>query len=158
MIALYGLCALNVFAVVRNDFILCRHSIRLKREKALKVRLKPEKPGVLMVSLFHLIVGVTLAVVLVAFSFRFFHVGALAVLNLVLAYGLLKMKSWSVKLLAVLFLPQVVFGLTTLFYMIMYWKFFQTWEIAGLNLSLIIYVVLCFVSLAYVMAKRKNFK
>jgi hypothetical protein len=143
---------------VRNNFIVYRHSIRLKRRKALKAKLKPEKPGILLVSLFHLTVGAALTIVLVAFSFRFFHVGALAVLNLILAYGLLKMKRWSVKLLALLFPLQIVFGSTTLFYEIMNSEFFQTWEIASFNLSIIIYVVLCFVSLAYVVAKRKIFK
>lgn len=124
----------------------------------MKVKFKPEKPGIFIVSLFHLIAGVALTLVLVTFSFRFFHIGALAVLNLILAYGLLKMKNWSVKLSTLIFLPQIVFGLTTLFYITENWNVFQTWEIVTLNLSLILYVVLCFASFTYVMAKRKNFK
>lgn len=124
----------------------------------MKVKLKPEKLGIFMVSLFHLIVGAALVIVLAAFSFRFPHIGALAISNLILAYGLLKKRNWSVKLLILLFLPQVVFGSATLYYMIMHWNFFQTWMITGLNFSLIVYVVLCFVSLVYISAKRKDFK
>jgi lysylphosphatidylglycerol synthetase-like protein (DUF2156 family) len=124
----------------------------------LKLKLKTERPGILMVSLFHLAVGVILAGVLAVFSFRLFHVGVLAVLNLILTYGLLKMKNWSVKLSALLCLPQVVFGLTSLFFIITIFGFSQTWEITGLNISLIVYVVLCVVSFTYVAAKRKDFK
>ena len=112
----------------------------------------------LLVSIFYAVVGVVLAFILVLASFRLFHVGVLAVLDLILAYGLFRMKRWSVKLLAALFLPQVVFGVFTLYYSVTMWTFSSTWETTAFNLSLIIYAVLCFVSLAYVAAKRKDFK
>lgn len=124
----------------------------------MKSKLKTEHPGMLLVSIFYAVVGVVLAFILVLASFRLFHVGVLAVLDLILAYGLFKMKRWSVKLLAALFLPQVVFGVFTLYYSVMVWTFSSTWETTAFNLSLIIYAVLCFVSLAYVAAKRKDFK
>ena len=111
----------------------------------------------LLVSLFYAVVGVVLVSILVLASFRLFHVGVLAVLNLILAYGLFKMKKWSVKLLAALFLPQVVFGAITL-YSVMGWTLSPVWETTAFNLSLIVYVILCFVSLVYVLAKKKDFK
>jgi len=123
----------------------------------LRFKLKPERPGKLLVSLFYAVVGVALAFILVLGSFRLFHVGVLAVLNLILAYGLFRMKKWSVKLLAALFLPQVVFGAITL-YSVMGWMLPPVWEITAFNLSLIVYVILCFVSLVYVLAKKKDFK
>ncbi len=123
----------------------------------MKSKLKSEQPGMLLVSLFHAVVGVVLVSVLLLANFRLFHVGVLAVLNLILAYGLFKMKKWSVKLLAALFLPQVVFGVITL-YSVMGWTLSPVWETTAFNLSLILYVVLCFVSLVYVAAKRKDFK
>lgn len=124
----------------------------------MKLKLKTERPGVLLVSLFYAVVGIVLAVILVLASFRLFHVGVLSVLNLILAYGLFKMRKWSVKLLAALFLLQVVFGVVTLYYSVIVWTFSSTWEMVAFSLLLIVYVVLCFVSLAYVAAKRKDFK
>lgn len=111
----------------------------------------------LLVSFFYVVVGAILAVILAIYSFKLLHVGVLAVLNLMLAYGLFKMKKWSIKLLAALFLPQVVFGVITL-YSIMVWTLSSTWETAAFDLSLIVYVVLCFVSLVYVLAKKEDFK
>jgi len=124
----------------------------------LKFKLETEHPGMLLVSLFYTVVGVIMAVILVFASFSLFHVGVLAVLNLMLAYGLFKKKKWSVKLLSALFLPQVVFGVITLYYSVLMWTFSSTWEIIAFNISLIAYVVLCFVSLIYVLAKRKDFE
>ena len=124
----------------------------------MKLKLKTEHPGMLLVSLFYAVVGVVLAFILVFASFRLFHVGVLAVLNLILAYGLFKMKKWSVKLLAALFLPQVIFGVITLYFSVMVWTLSPIWETTAFNLSLIVYVVLCLVSLVYVSAKRKDFK
>lgn len=124
----------------------------------MKFKLETENPGVLLVSIFYAVVGVVLASVLVLASFRLFHVGVLAVLNLMLAYGLFKMKRWSVKLLAALFLPQAVFAIVTLYYSTMVWTFPSVGEAAAFNLLVIVYVVLCFVSLVYVSAKRKDFE
>ncbi len=111
----------------------------------------------LLVSLFYVVVGAILAVILAVSGFKPPHVGVLAVLNLILAYGLFKMKNWSVKLLAALFLPQVVFAVVIL-YSVMGWTLSSIWETTAFSLSLIVYVVLCFVSLVYVSAKRKDFK
>ena len=123
----------------------------------MRFKLKNEHPGMLLVSIFYAVVGVVLAFILMLASFRLFHVGVLAVLNLMLSYGLFKMRKWSVKLLAALFLPQVIVGIITL-YSVMGWTLSLTWETTAFNLSLIVYVVLCFVSLVYVLAKRKDFK
>lgn len=125
--------------------------------KTLKLKPGTEHPGMLLVSIFHAVVGVVLAIVLVLASFRLFHVGILAVFNLMLAYGLFKMKKWSVKLLTALFLPQVVFGGISLYYFAIGMSQ-SVWETTAFNLSLIVYVILCFVSLVYVATKRKDFK
>jgi hypothetical protein len=126
--------------------------------KTLKLKFETENLGVLLISLFYVVVGAILAVILVISSFSLIHVGVLAVLNLILAYGLFKMKKWSVQLLVVLFLPQTTFGVITLYYSVIVQMFSSTWETAAFNSSLIVYVVLCFVSLVYVLAKKKDFK
>lgn len=123
----------------------------------MRLKLKAEHPGVLLVSIFHVAVGATLAVVLAIFSFSLPHVAVLAALNLILAYGLFKRRKWSVKLLAVLFLPQITFGSITLYDSVVFWTFSSTWEKPASNLLLGLYIVLCLLSLVYVGAKRKNF-
>ena len=123
----------------------------------MRFKLKTEHPGMLLVSIFYVVVGATLAVILAVSSFSLIHVGVLAVLNLILAYGLFKRKKWSVQLLAVLFLPQVTFGSTTLYYSVLVQTFYSTWETLVFHLLLILYVVLSFISLVYVAVKRKDF-
>ncbi len=142
----------------KQFYCLSCYSIRLKRnEKALKLKLKTEHPGMLLVSLFYIVVGAILAVILVVSSFSLIHVGILAILNLILAYGLFKREKWSAKLLAALFLPQVTFGSATLYYSVVVGTFYSTWENVAFNLSLILYIVLSFISLVYVAVKRKDF-
>lgn len=123
-----------------------------------KLKLRTEHPGMLLVSFYYVIVGAVLAFFLVVSSFNLLHVGVLALLNLMLAYGLFKMRKWSIKLLAALFLPQVTFGSVTLYYSVAMWTFYSTWETATFNALLILYIILCFVSLVYVAAKKKDFK
>ncbi len=123
----------------------------------MKFKLGTERPGMLLVSLFYAVVGVVLAVILAFSRFEPPHVGVLVVLNLIVSYGLFKMKKWSVKLLAALFLLQVTVGIITL-YSVLGWTSSSFWETTALELSLIVYVVLCFVSLAYVVVKRKDFE
>ncbi|NIU38792.1 hypothetical protein GWN65_02140 [Candidatus Bathyarchaeota archaeon] len=126
--------------------------------KTLKLKLGTEHPGVLLVSIFHAVVGVVLAAILVLASFQYFHVGILAVFNLVLAYGLLRMKRWSVRLLAALFLPQVVFGGISLYFSLAIWMPQSVWEATAFNLSFVVYLILCLVSLVYIAVKRRDFK
>jgi len=142
----------------KQFYCLSCYSIRLKRSSRLKLKLKSEHPGVLLVSIFYAVVGVVLASVLTLFSLRLFHVGVLAILNLILAYGLFKMRKWSVKLLTALFFPQVTFGCITLYYSVIMWTFYSGLETAVFNASLVIYILFCFVSLVYVLAKRKDFE
>lgn len=122
----------------------------------MRLKLRPEHPGRLLVSIFHVIAGVVFIVVLALYNFRLFHVAVLAVLNLMSAYGLFRMKTWSAKLIAALFLPQIVFGIITLYLSFTMWTLPSTWEITVFNISLIIYVVLCFISFVYVIAKRRK--
>ncbi|MGD8506963.1 MAG: hypothetical protein PVF15_09925 [Candidatus Bathyarchaeota archaeon] len=126
--------------------------------KTLRLKLKPEHPDRLLVSIFHVIVSVAFVVILALYNFRLFHVAVLAVLNLISAYGLFQMKTWSAKLIAALFLPQIMFGIITLYLSFTMWTLPSTWEIAVFNLSLITYVVLCFISFVYVIAKRRRIK
>jgi hypothetical protein len=124
----------------------------------LKSKLKVEKPGVLAVSIFYVVVGGAEALVLAFSNFTLVHVGPLAVLSLITAYGLIRMKRWSVLLTVILFFPAMTFGATTLYVSVIKQTFYPGLEVLLFHLALIVYLILTFVAFIYVVAVRKNFK
>lgn len=124
----------------------------------LKSKLKVEKPGALAVSIFYVVVGGAEVLVLALSNFTLVHVGPLAVLSLITAYGLIRMKRWSVLLAVILFFPAITFGATTLYASVVWQTFYPSLEILLFHLALIVYLVLTFVASIYVVAVRKNFK
>jgi uncharacterized membrane protein (DUF2068 family) len=64
----------------------------------LKSKLKVEKLGMLATSIFYVIVGVAEAIILALSNFSLVHVEFLAILSLITAYGLFRMKKWAVFL------------------------------------------------------------
>ncbi|NIR87944.1 hypothetical protein GWO13_10495 [Candidatus Bathyarchaeota archaeon] len=125
---------------------------------SLKSKLKFEKPGVLAVSMFYVVVGGAEALILVFSNFRLVHVGPLAVLSLITAYGLIRMKKWSVLLAVILFFPAMTFGATTLYASVTLQTFYPSLEILLFHLALIVYLILTFIAFIYVVAVRENFK
>jgi len=125
---------------------------------SLKSKLKFEKPGVLMVCIFYVVVGGAEALILAFSNFQLPQVGPLAVLSLITAYGLIRMKRWSVPLAAILFFPAMTFGATTLYVSVTWQTFFPSLEILLLHLALIVYLILTFVAFIYVVAVRKSLK
>jgi hypothetical protein len=119
----------------------------------LKSKLKIENPGVLALSIFYIVVGVAEVSVLVMSNFTLFHIGVLGLLNLFTAYGLFKMKRWSVLLVIALFFLGITFGATTLYNSVV----LQTFEGALLfHIALIAYLPITFVASIYVIAKREK--
>jgi len=84
-------------------------------------------------------------------------IGALAVLSLIAAYGLLVVRKWSVWLVIGLFFPQLVFGVSTLYGAISPYSLSAEVIPLLLEISLIIFVILSAVSFLYVAAKRNTF-
>ena len=125
---------------------------------SLKSKLKVEKPGVLAVSIFYVVVGGAEALILAFSNFRLPQAGPLAVLSLITAYGLIRMKRWSVLLAVILFFPAITFGATVLYRSIIIYEFYPSLEILLFHLALIVYLILTFIALIYVVAVRKNFK
>ncbi len=125
---------------------------------SLKSKLKFEKPGVLAVSMFYVVVGGAEALILVFSNFRLVHVGPLAVLSLITAYGLIRMKKWSVPLAIILFFPAMTFGATNLYASVTLQTFNPSLEILLFHLALIVYLILMFIAFIYVVAVRENFK
>jgi uncharacterized membrane protein (DUF2068 family) len=124
----------------------------------LKSRLKVEKPGVLMVSIFYLVVGGAEAFILAFSNFTLVHVGPLAALSLITAYGLIRVKKWSVPLAVILFFPAITFGATNLYTSVKWQTFYPSLEMLLFHLSLIVYLILAFIAVIYVVAVRKNFE
>ncbi|UCE15890.1 MAG: hypothetical protein JSV12_08540 [Candidatus Bathyarchaeota archaeon] len=125
---------------------------------SLKSKLKVENLGLLVVSIFYVIVGVAEILILAFSNFTLVHVGPLAVLSLITAYGLIKMKKWSVLLAVIFFFPAMTFGATTLYFSVMRETFYPSSEILLFHLALIAYLILTFIAFIYVVAIRENFE
>ncbi|RLI47408.1 hypothetical protein DRO69_00565 [Candidatus Bathyarchaeota archaeon] len=124
----------------------------------LKSKLKVERLGVLLVSIFYVIVGGTEAIILALSNFSLIHVAPLAALSLIAAYGLFRMKRWAVFLVAILFFPALVFGAPILYVSVMWETFYPSVDVLLFHLGLIAYLILTLIASIYVMAVRKDFK
>jgi len=124
---------------------------------SLASRFKVKRRDGLLLAVFYAVVGVAEIVVLVASNFLPVA-GALAVLSLIAAYGLLTVRKWSVWLVICLFFPQLVFGLTSLIASIALYALLPEVSVLLLNIALTVFVALSFISFVYVAAKRKTFE
>jgi uncharacterized membrane protein (DUF2068 family) len=124
----------------------------------LKSKLKVKRRDGLLLALFYAVVGVVQVVVLAQTNFAVFTSGVLAVLSFIAAYGLFTVKKWSVWLVIGLFFPQFVFGVVTLYASILKYALYQEVAFMLLNIALAVFIVLSFISFAYVAAKRKTFQ
>jgi len=120
-------------------------------------KLKAKRRDALLLGVFYAVVGV-LQLAILTLDIRMFWIGALAVLSLVAAYGLFTVQKWSVWLVIGLFFPQIVFGASTLYYLIVDYSFSMETTMLLLDIALAVFIVLSFVSFIYVAAKRKTFQ
>ena len=123
----------------------------------LKSKFKIENPGMFVFSVFYAIVGAVLIYVLVLSSFNLYHVGVLGFLSLITAYGLIRMKPWSVLLVVVLLCLGITFGAITLYSSFMIPTFYANPEAWLLQALLILYLLFTVAASTYVVAKRKSF-
>jgi len=124
----------------------------------LKSKLKVEKLGVVTFSLFYAVAGAAQALILVLSNFTLVHIGFLAVLSLVTAYGLMRMRRWSVFLTAILFFLGTTFGATTLYSSVMRQTFYSSLEVLLFHVTIIAYVIMTTVAFIYVRANREGFR
>ena len=124
----------------------------------LKSKLKVENLGVLATSIFYVIVGVAEAIILALSNFSLIHVAPLAVLSLITAYGLFRMKKWAVFLVTILFFLAIAFGVPVLYVSVMWETFYPSVDVLLFHLALIAYLILTLISLIYVVAVRNDFK
>lgn len=122
----------------------------------LKSKLKIEDSVVFLFSVFYIIAGAVEVLYLGVERFTAPpHIGVLGLLSLIAAYGLFRMKKWSVLLVTALFLLGITFGVTTLYSSII----LQTFEGALLfHMALIVYMIMLLIAFVYVVAKKEKFE
>ena len=122
----------------------------------LKSKFKVESPVVFLFSVFYIVAGAVEVFYLVIENFAAPpHIGVLGLLSLITAYGLFKMRKWSVLLVTALFFLGITFGATTLYNSVMW----QTFEGALLfHMALIAYMIMLLIAFVYVVAKREKFE
>ncbi len=126
---------------------------------SLKSKLKIENSVVLAFSIFYVIVGVAMVFILAASHFIAPpHIGVLAFLSFIAAYGLIQMRKWVVLLTTVLFFLGLAFSVPVLYSSINSQPFSSNLGALLLNLALIGYVVLSLFAFLYVAAKREKFE
>jgi len=124
---------------------------------ALKPRFKIERWDTLLLSAFYLISGIAYFLIL-ALDFSNLVTVFLGFLSLIIAYGLIKMKKWTVPFVLALFFPQITFGTFALYASVTTYAFSETLEVLLFNLALIIHMVFLTFCLLYITAKRKEFQ
>jgi hypothetical protein len=122
----------------------------------LKSKFKVENPVVFLFSVFYIIAGAVEIFYIVAEKFDAPpHIGVLGLLSLITAYGLFKMRKWSVLLVTALFFLGITFGAITLYNSVI-WRTFEG-ELL-LHTALIAYMIMLLIAVVYVVAKREKFE
>lgn len=122
----------------------------------LRSKFKIENSVVFLFSVFYIVVGAVEILYLgIERSTAPPHIGVLGFLSLITAYGLFKMRKWSVLLVTALFLLGITFGATTLYNSVI----LQTLEGALLfHLALIVYIIMLLIAFVYVASNREKFE
>mgnify|MGYP001059972936 CR=1 FL=1 len=121
-------------------------------------KLKNKQLDILLLTIFYAVAGAANIYILALSNFTFMPVGAFAVLSFIAAYGLFIKKKWAVWIVMMLFFPVAVFGSVTLFFSVSISTFYPSVDFLLFHLSLLFYVILSFISVVYVAAKRKTFQ
>lgn len=120
-------------------------------------KLKTKKSGIIVFSVFYAIAGGAEIFVLFLSVFRLFPLGFLGALSLASAYGLVRMKNWSVWLVVIRFFLGTTFGATTLYASIMIQTFRLSLDVLSFHLMLMAYLIITVIATIYVLAKRESF-
>ena len=102
--------------------------------------LKVKRRDALLLAVFYAAVGVLQLATLLIVDIRMIWIGALAILSLIAAYGLLTAQRWSVWLVIGLFFPQVVFAAVTLYGSVTLYSLSQEFSLLLLEISLIAFI------------------
>jgi hypothetical protein len=112
---------------------------------------KIERWDTTLLSVFYLISGIVYFLIL-AVDFGNLVTVFLGFLSLIIAYGLIKLKKWTVPFVLALFFPQITFGIFALYASV------TVLEDLFFNLVLIVHMMLLTFCFLYVAAKREEFQ
>ena len=124
----------------------------------MKEMLKVKRRDGLLLAIFYVIVGVVHLVILTLSNFALLTSGILAVLSFIAAFGLLTVRKWAAWLVIGLFFPQFAFGALTLYAAFLQYSVFPELTLLLINVALVAFILLAFVTFVYVAAKRKSFQ
>ena len=111
--------------------------------------------GSSFLSIFYLIAGIALMVMLVQSSPPPFHVGLLGALSLIVSYGVNRMKRWGFFLAVLTSIPGISFGCVTIYAVYRMFAPGATWIL--IITAMLLYVALSAFSSLYIMRKRDEF-
>ena len=123
-----------------------------------KSRFKIERWDTTLLSVFYLISGIAYFLILALSSFNNLVTVFLGFLSLIITYGLIKMKRWTVPFVVAFFFPQITFEMSAFYASVTTYTFSLTIEVLLFNLALIIHMILLTLCLLYTAAKRKEFQ
>ena len=120
--------------------------------------LKIEYKGMFFFAIFYLLVGVVNFIIVGMYDLGLFHVALVGVLSLISAFGLYRLRSWSLWFVVGLFFIGTTYG--AFMFNIAMENYTATPDITTLLtiLAWIIYLILTWIATIYVTAKRKNLK
>ena len=125
---------------------------------ASKLGIKIERRDTALMSVFYVISGIAYFLILALSKFSNLVTVFLGFLSLIIAYGLLKMKNWTVPFVVALFFPQITFGTFSLYASVATYTFSPNIEVLLFNLALIIHMIFLTLCFLYIVAKRKEFQ
>ena len=115
-----------------------------------------ERWDTILLSTFYLISGIAYFIILALSNFNNLVTVFLGFLSLVIVYGLIKMKIWTVLFVVALFFPQITFELFALYASVTTYTFYPNTEVLLFHIALIIHMIFLILSLVYIAAKRKE--
>ncbi len=128
---------------------VCVNAFRIKGGSLMSLRskLEIESFGMFSAFAFYAAAGISCLAILAMVDFRLVHIGIIGVLNLMVAYGLLKSRVWTIWVVIALFFIATTFSVSMLY--------FAFWENMLQDAILIVYLFLTWVFTVYTGARRK---
>jgi hypothetical protein len=120
-------------------------------------RFKIERWDTTLLAIFYLISGIAYFLIL-ALDFSNLVVVFLGFLSVLITYGLIKMKRWTVPFVVALFFPQITFEIIALYASVANNTLSPNTEVLLFHLGLIIHMILLTFCLLYTAVKRGEFQ
>jgi len=141
-----------IYLIVYSDSL--EEGLRMSFQSILKMKNK----WMLFFTIFYILVGAANLMIVGIYDFGLFHIGLIAILSFVAAFGLYQQQSW------VLWPIFALFFISTVYSVLMINAFLGNYQVnphAGIILGVVAYcayLVLTWIGTAYIGVKRNDFK